>query len=65
VVAGVLLAGTRPYLVDVLLERDREGVAEAEVGDLERPGPVVHEQVVRLEVAVQHPTAVNEGGALT
>jgi hypothetical protein len=48
-----------------LLERDGEGTAEAEVGDLECPGPAVHKQVVRLEVAVQHPTAVNKGDSLT
>ena len=48
----------------VLLERDGDGAAEAEVGDLERHGLAVHEQVVRLEVAVQHPAAVDEGHAL-
>jgi hypothetical protein len=49
--------------MDVLFERDDEGMAEAEVDDLERPGPTAHEQVVWLEVAVQHPAAVNEGDA--
>jgi hypothetical protein len=36
-----------------------------EVGNLEHPGPAVHEQVVRFEVALQHPAAMNEGDALT
>jgi hypothetical protein len=63
--AGVVLAGDRPYLTVVLLEGAGEGAAEAEVGDLERPGPAVHKQVVGLEVAVQHPAAVNKGDALT
>ena len=52
------------YLVGVLLQRDGDGAAEAEVSDLERHGLAVHEQVVRLEVAVQHPAAVDEGHAL-
>jgi hypothetical protein len=64
-VAGVVLAGTRPYLMIVLLERDGEGTAKDEVSDLERPGPTVHKQVVRLDVMVQHPAAVNEGDTLT
>jgi hypothetical protein len=54
----------RPYLMDVPLERDGEGTVEAEVDDLERPGPTVHEQVMWLEVIVQHPAAMNEGGAM-
>jgi hypothetical protein len=62
---GVVLPGTRSYLMDVLLDRDGEGTAEAEVGNLEHPGPAVHEQVVRFEVALQHPAAMNEGDALT
>jgi hypothetical protein len=48
-----------------VLERDSESAAEAEVNDLEHPGLEVHEQVVRLEFAVQHPTAVDEGDAIT
>ena len=52
------------YLVGVLLQRDGDGAAEAEVSDLERHSLAVHEQVVRLEVAVQHPAAVDEGHAL-
>jgi hypothetical protein len=51
-------------LVGVLLHRDGDGAAEAEVGDLERHGLAVHEEVVRLEVPVQHPAAVDEGHAL-
>ena len=51
-------------LVGVLLDRDGDGAAEAEVGDLKSHGLAVHEQVVRLEVPVQHSTAVDEGHAL-
>jgi hypothetical protein len=51
-------------LVGVLLDRDGDSAAEAEVGDLERHCLAIHEQVMRLEVPVQHPAAVDEGHAL-
>jgi hypothetical protein len=50
--------------VGVLLQRDGEGTTVAEVDNLERHGLAAHEQVMRLEVVVQHPTVVDEGDTL-
>jgi hypothetical protein len=50
--------------VRVLIYRDGDGTAESEVSDLERHGLAVHEQVVRFQVTVEHPAAVNKTHAL-
>lgn len=46
------------HLVCVALDWDAEGPAQAQVGDLEAHGAVVDQQVLRLEVAVQHAVLV-------
>jgi hypothetical protein len=47
-----------------VLYRDGDGTAESEVSDLERHGLAVHEQVVRFQITVEHPAAVNKTHAL-
>jgi hypothetical protein len=52
------------HLVRVLLDRDAERSTEAEVGDLQALRLVVHEQVLRLEVAVHYAVLVTVRYAL-
>ena len=62
---AVMIAATvAPHLVCVRPHGRREGAGQAEVGDLERQGGRVDEQVGGLEVPVQHPPRVQVLDAL-
>ena len=51
------------YLIGERVDRDTEGTSQPEISKLQLPLPV-DEQVLRLEVSVQHPVLVAERGTL-
>ena len=59
----LLLETSKPYLVCVLLERNREGTAKPKVGNLERHVLAIHEQVLWLEVIVKDASSVAKSNA--